>query len=173
MKSMLLILMGVSGSGKTTIGKRLAEELHGQFVDADQFHSLESIQKMSQGIPLTDGDRLPWLNALHDFIQKQLNTKRDTVLACSALKSSYRQILQAEDQSIQWVYLKGTTDLLQQRIQARQGHYMSPQLLTSQLESLEEPEGAIVIDIAQSPEAIIQDIKAQIIEEDSCSPRIG
>jgi gluconokinase len=160
---MLIILMGVSGSGKTTIGKRLAEELHGQFVDADQFHSLENIQKMNQGIPLTDGDRLSWLNTLHDFIQQQSNAKRDTVLACSALKSSYRQLLQADDQSIQWIYLKGTADLLQQRIQARQGHYMSPKLLSSQLEILEEPEEAIVIDIAQSPEAIVREIKAQFM----------
>jgi gluconokinase len=160
---MLIILMGVSGSGKTTIGKRLAEELHWQFIDADQFHSLENIQKMSQGIPLTDSDRLPWLSTLHDFIQQQSKAKRNTVLACSALKSSYRQLLQAEDLSIQWIYLKGTAELLQQRVQARQGHYMSPELLSSQFEILEEPEGAIVIDIAQSPEAIVQEIKAQLM----------
>lgn len=154
---MIILLMGVSGSGKTTIGKQLAEALHWQFQDADSFHTSANIARMRSGIPLTDADRLPWLLAMQQAIAVWLQSDTHTVLACSALKAAYRQKLCQS--SVKQVYLKGSFALIQQRLQHRHGHYMSADLLQSQFDALEEPEDAIVVDIDQPPAAIVAEIR--------------
>jgi gluconokinase len=157
---MICILMGVSGAGKSTIGQLVGQHLGWQFYDGDRFHPPENIAKMSSGIPLDDRDRLPWLLALQNLIEKTRHDNTHAIIACSALKQSYRQLLQGEQQDILWVYLKGSYDRLWQRIQQRQNHYMKAEMLRSQLESLEEPTDAVVIEISSTPEAIA----AQIVE---------
>ncbi|MBD2204984.1 gluconokinase [Calothrix sp. FACHB-1219] len=156
---MIIIVMGVSGSGKTTVGKLLAESLGWIFSDADAFHSPENVEKMQRGIPLTEADRKPWLEALQAVIKQWLHENTNVVLACSALKDSYRQFLLVDSERIQLVYLKGTYDLIQKRLQERQNHYMPEILLQSQFDALEEPLNTVYIDIAQSPQAIVQNIK--------------
>lgn len=131
--------MGVSGSGKTTIGQMLAESLHWEFHDADSFHSPDNIEKMRRGIPLDDNDRIPWLQSLQTAIINWLQDNRNVVLACSALKASYRQFL-VLDSDIKLVYLQGTFELIQTRLQKRENHFMNRELLTSQFASLEEPD---------------------------------
>ncbi|MBW4471175.1 MAG: gluconokinase [Stenomitos rutilans HA7619-LM2] len=155
---MIILVMGVSGSGKTTIGTQLAEALHWSFYDADSFHPPINIDKMRHGIPLSDVDRLPWLMALQQAIAGWLQSHTNTVLACSALKSEYRQRL-CLSQQVKQVYLKGSFALIQQRLQQRQGHYMKADLLQSQFDTLEEPEDAIQVDIDQSPSAIVMQIR--------------
>jgi len=157
----VILVMGVSGSGKTTIGQLLAASLHWKFSDADDFHPAANIEKMSHGIPLSDSDRLPWLEALRSAIEEWLQTGTNSVLACSALKSNYRQFLQISDQ-VKFIYLKGSFDLIQQRLYQRHGHYMKADLLKSQFDTLEEPDNALVIDIAQTPEAIVQQIRNEL-----------
>jgi gluconokinase len=157
---MVILIMGVSGSGKTSIGKLLAEALGWQFEDADSFHSTTSVEKMSRGIPLTDSDRLPWLKAMQCAISEWLQSGTDTVLACSALKVSYRQYLLLDSEQVRLVYLKGSPQLIRQRLNQRQGHYMKADLLQSQFETLEEPEDALTILIEQTPAAIVQQIIA-------------
>ena len=155
---MIVIVMGVSGSGKSTIGEMLASALNWGFCDADSFHSPANLQKMSQGIPLKDGDRIPWLAAMQKAIALWLQEERNMVLACSALKSSYRQMLDCDPEQMRFVYLQGNFDLIQQRLAMRQHHFMNPQLLQSQFDTLEEPESAIYIDISQPPAAIVRQI---------------
>jgi gluconokinase len=159
---MVILVMGVSGSGKTTIGQLLASSLHWQFSDADDFHSSANIQKMSHGIPLGDADRLPWLQALQQAIDEWLKTDTNVVLACSALKSSYRQFLCQESEQVKLVFLKGTFELIYQRLVERHEHYMQADLLQSQFEALEGPENALQIEIDQSPTAIVQQIRADL-----------
>lgn len=159
---MIVIVMGVSGSGKTTIGKMLAELLHWEFYDADSFHSQANIEKMSRGIPLNDKDRLPWLQTIQKAMQKWLEQNKNVVLACSALKDSYRQALCLDKKQVQIVYLKGSIELIAQRLAQRQNHFMKAELLQSQFLSLEEPKEVIIIDIAQPPQAIIQEIKSHL-----------
>jgi len=149
--------MGVTGSGKTTIGLALAQSLQWQFVDADEFHSPANVAKMRAGIPLDDADRAPWLAALHDAIAGWQETQTSVVLACSALKQSYRdQLLVSPD--VKLVYLRGSRELISQRLSQRHGHYMDPNLLSSQFSTLEEPQDAVVVDV----EADVPDIVAQI-----------
>lgn len=155
---MVIIIMGVSGSGKTTIGQMLAESLHWEFQDADSFHPIDNIEKMRHGIPLNDVDRIPWLQSLQIAISNWLQENKNVVLACSALKASYRQYLVLSS-DVKLVYLHGSFELIKDRIQKRQNHFMGVELLTSQFESLEEPENVIRVDISQSPQVIIQDIK--------------
>ena len=155
----VVLIMGVAGAGKTTIGKLLAKSLSWQFADADDFHSPANIAKMHQGIPLTDADRQPWLLTLQAAIGHWLQTSTSTVLACSALRADYRQLLTQGDDRVQVVYLKGNRELLQQRLQQRQGHYMNPDLLQSQLETLEAPIDGLQVDTDQPPEAIVQVIE--------------
>ena len=159
---MVIIIMGVSGSGKTTIGKMLAESLHWEFQDADSFHPLDNIEKMRHGIPLNDVDRIPWLQSLQIAISRWLQENKNVVLACSALKASYRQYLVLSS-NVKLVYLRGSFELIKDRLQKRQNHFMGVELLTSQFESLEEPDNVIRVDISQSPQVIIQDIK-QVLE---------
>ncbi len=162
---MIVIVMGVSGSGKSTIGKMLASELNWEFFDADDFHPSANIEKMRQGIPLTDADRMPWLLTLQDAIASILQQDRNAVLACSALKSSYREIMldNCDRSQIRLVYLKGSFQLIQERLKQRQNHYMSPDLLQSQFDILEEPEDAIYVDISQPMDAIAQQISQMVI----------
>ncbi|MBD2603267.1 gluconokinase [Scytonema hofmannii FACHB-248] len=155
---MIILVMGVSGSGKTTIGQLLAESLHCEFRDADSFHSPENIDKMRQGISLNDLDRIPWLLAMQQAIQHWLQENQNVVLACSALKASYRQYLLINDERVKLVYLKGSFELIQKRLQDRHNHFMSEKLLQSQFDTLEEPTDAILVDVFESPKEILQNI---------------
>lgn len=168
----IVILFGVTGSGKTTIGTLLAAELGWQFYDADRFHSADNIEKMRQGIPLTDADRQLWLGKLNQWVRSTLARSENAILACSALKAKYRQLLKVNE-AVQFVYLKGSFSLIETRLQNRQDHFMNPQLLPSQFETLEEDErGAIVVDIASSPEAIVRSLSRQFKVYKS-SPKSG
>jgi gluconokinase len=160
---MITIVMGVSGSGKTTVGKLLAQSLNWDFSDADDFHPSANIEKMSRGIPLEDADRLPWLLQLQAAIDRWLLENKNVVLACSALKASYRDILCRDQQRMKIVYLKGSFHLLATRLKTRENHYMKADLLLSQLETLEEPEDAIIIDASQPLELIVGKIKNHLM----------
>ena len=146
--------MGVAGIGKTTVGQALAQQLHWRFVDADDYHSAANVAKMHAGIPLSDADRAPWLDALHDAITSWLAAGENVVLACSALKAVYRERLLV-DPSVKLVYLRGTKELAASRLAARHGHYMNPALLQSQFDTLEEPADALTIDAAASTSEIV------------------
>ena len=152
---MVIILIGVAGSGKTTVGKLLAKTLGWSFYDADNFHSEDSIQKIKQGIPLTDDDRLPWLESIREFIDER---DEQMVFACSALKKSYRDLLRNSSAKIEFIYLKGTKDVILQRLEDRKGHFAGADILESQFEDLEEPEHALTEQVTQNPEAIVSDI---------------
>jgi carbohydrate kinase (thermoresistant glucokinase family) len=159
---MIYLVTGVSGVGKTTIGKALAKELHLPFFDADDYHSEANVQKMKNGIPLNDDDRAPWLATLADHIKKW-NKIGGAVLACSALKEAYRQKLQVIDQrELVFIFLHGNARLIQQRLQNRSGHYMPPRLLDSQLETLEVPDYGIQVDVSQPPDQILHEILGKI-----------
>lgn len=152
--------MGVAGSGKSTLGRTLAEELGWDFFDADDFHSMENIVKMAAGIPLDDADRMPWLMALNHKLMSTLDENRHPVLACSALKQSYRDVLLDAADGIAILYLKGSYDLIWSRIAAREGHYMKPNMLQSQFAALEEPQDALVVDISLPLEAMLDTVFA-------------
>ncbi len=160
---MVILLMGVSGSGKTTVGQLLASQLGWEFADGDDYHPAANIEKMRSGIPLTDAERAPWLGALDALIAGWISAQRNAILACSALKRTYREILQITP-DVRIVYLKGTPQLLQQRLHARVGHFMTERMLQSQLATLEEPEGedAVVVDIAQLPAEIVQEARTKL-----------
>jgi len=160
---MITIVMGVSGSGKTTVGQLLAQSLNWDFSDADDFHPSANIEKMSLGIPLEDADRLPWLLQLQAAIDRWLLENKNVVLACSALKASYREMLCRDPQRMKIVYLKGSFHLLATRLKNRENHYMKADLLLSQLDTLEEPEDAIIIDASQSLELIVRQIKNHLM----------
>ncbi|MBD2519469.1 gluconokinase [Nostoc sp. FACHB-973] len=159
---MIIIMMGVSGAGKTTIGKLLADSLDWEFSDADAFHSLENVEKMRCGIPLTEADRTPWLQDLQAAIKNWLQENKNMVLACSALKESYRQFLVVDSERIKLVYLKGSYELIQQRLQERHNHYMSEKLLNSQFNTLEEPSDTLYIDVIETPQVIVQNIRTAL-----------
>jgi gluconokinase len=154
--------MGVSGSGKSSIGQLLADSLDWEFSDADAFHSPENIEKMRHGIPLNDLDRVPWLLALQQAIQQWLQENKNMVLACSALKASYRQVLVLDEKRVIVVYLKGSFELIQKRLQQRHGHFMGEKLLKSQFDALEEPSGAVTVDISEPLEVIVQNIRVSL-----------
>ncbi len=155
---MVLILMGPMGCGKTTIGKMLAKKLGWPFYDGDAFHPKENVEKMRAGIALTDEDRRLWLEKLRDNIERWLKERQDTVLACSALKQSYRDILGVDQKNVRTIYLKGSYQLLRKRIEDRQHPYMNKDLLRSQLDTLEEPEEGLRADISATPEMIVSTI---------------
>jgi gluconokinase len=167
---MIIIIMGVSGSGKTTIGKLLADSLGWEFSDADAFHSPENVEKMRRGIALSEADRMPWLQDLQTAIKHWLQENKNVVLACSALKDSYRQFLvldgdgsaNAKGERTKLVYLKGSYELIQIRLQERSNHYMSEKLLNSQFDTLEEPLDTISVDVAQPPQIIVQNIRTAL-----------
>ncbi|HVP53877.1 MAG TPA: gluconokinase [Candidatus Eisenbacteria bacterium] len=158
---MVILLMGVTGSGKTTVGRALAESLHWQFVDADDFHPPENVAKMRAGIPLNDADRAPWLAVLREQIAKWLRARTDTVLACSALKQAYREQLMTDPQ-VKLVYLRGDQGVIAQRLSQRRDHYMEPGLLPSQLAALEEPGNALVVDVRAGVSDIVGRIRSQL-----------
>lgn len=160
MKNTIFYLMGVSGSGKTTIGVKLSKKLDIPFYDSDQFHPDANIEKMSAGIPLNDEDRQPWLRAIHDFVIQEL-PHGSLIIATSALKESYRDLLDGDlpaDQ-VQWIFLYGSYDLLYDRISDRQGHFMPESLLKSQFETLEIPHrNVIAVEVDKNPEEIVDEI---------------
>lgn len=158
---MIVIVMGTTGSGKTTIGSLLAKRLGWEFADGDDFHPPANVEKMKHGIPLTDADREPWLKALHDKIVEWNSEKRNVVLACSALKQSYRDELRASP-DVNFVYLKGSYALFSQRVLARKGHFAKQDLLASQFATLEEPADAITVDAAPPPEQIVSEVRKQL-----------
>lgn len=155
---MIILVMGVSGSGKTLIGSRLAETLGWSFYDADDFHPAVNLEKMSRDIPLTECDRAPWLANLQRAIAQWLQEGKNVVLACSLLKASHRHQLCLDPEQIRLVYLQGPFSLIQQRLTNRQGHFMKVQMLQSQFDDLEEPSGGIRVDVAQTPTAIVAEI---------------
>jgi gluconokinase len=158
------LIMGVSGSGKTTVGRALVERLTSagcpgwEFLDADDFHPPANIARMAAGIPLTDADRQPWLEALNKALAASRQAGRHPVLACSALKQAYRERLLEGLPGIIIVYLQGNYEVIWERMAARPEHYMQPAMLHSQFEALEEPQGALVADVRQPPEEIVEAI---------------
>ena len=159
---MILVLFGVSGSGKTTIGRLLAQELDWNFYDADDFHPTSNVEKMRQGLPLAEADRWPWLERLRELLTQGIARKEELILACSALKEEYRKYLHINDE-IKWIFLKGEYQLIADRIQDRRGHFMNPNLLRDQFEVLEEPRGnAVVIDIEADPTTIVERIRNKL-----------
>ena len=163
--------MGVAGSGKTTLGVRVAKTLAWEFADGDDFHPAANIEKMAHGIPLTDSDRAPWLVTLRRLIEDWLAAGKSGVLACSALKATYREELKI-DSRVVFVYLKASPEVLLERLRARSGHYMKPGMLESQLATLEEPGDAIVVDVSGPIEQTVQTILKGIGKPDD-SKRLG
>lgn len=155
---MVLIMMGVTASGKTTVGERLSKRLKWPFYDADAFHPPANIAKMSRGEPLTDEDRQPWLAALHAKIAEHSHAGRPAVFACSALKETYRDTLRGDLPDVHFVYLKGDPAVLQARLDHRKGHFMPRTMLPSQLEALQEPADALVLDAANTPSSLVRQI---------------
>jgi gluconokinase len=153
----IIVVEGVAGSGKTTVGQLLAAQLDYLFLEGDSLHSARNIEKMTRGIPLTDDDRAPWLVAIHACIVESYRIHQGVVVTCSALKERYRKAL-ADGVSITWVYLKGSEELLRARLQRRQNHFFKVQMLASQFADLEEPTDAIVIDITLAPDAAVRQI---------------
>ena len=154
--------MGVAGAGKTTIGRLLAQRLGWRFYDADDLHPAANRDKMRNGVALTDDDRRPWLEAVRDEIARCLNNGENAVIACSALKSSYRKLLGAPNEHLQFVYLKGSIEALTARLAARRDHFFPERLLKSQLETLEEPDDALIESIDRSPTEIVESIRQRL-----------
>ena len=153
--------MGVVGSGKTTVGSLLAGQLGWTFADADNFHPPSNIEKIGRGIPLSDDDRRPWLERLRAEICRWIGEGRNAVLACSALKRRYRQELEAGPE-VRFIYLKGSADLIAERLDSRAGHFAGKQILPSQLADLEEPENAIVAEIDSNPQQLVAEIRQKL-----------
>jgi gluconokinase len=158
---MIVIIMGVVGAGKTTVGSLLAQQLHWEFADADDFHPHSNIEKIRRGIPLTDADREPWLDRMSQAVGGWIKARKNVVLACSALKRKYRQELVLGPE-VRFVYLKGSAPLIATRLHARQGHFAGESILASQMADLEEPEMAVVADITRTPTQIVEDIRKQL-----------
>jgi gluconokinase len=158
---MIILLMGVTGSGKTTVGRLLAQQLSWQFVDGDEFHSAANIAKMRQGIALTDVDRKPWLEAIREAILRWVAESKSVVLACSALKEKYRSPLRVGP-AVKLVYLRGSYDTISARLAERHGHFATSALLASQFADLEEPGDALIVDLSRSPEEIVSTIRGAL-----------
>jgi gluconokinase len=158
---MILLVMGVTGAGKTTVGKLLAEKLHWTFLDADAFHPPANIEKMKRGIPLSDLDRAPWLAAIHAELLRRNSAKENIVLACSALKRAYRAQL-AERLDVQIIYLQGSFASIRAQVVERQGHFAGEAILAAQFADLEEPSGALACDVATPPEEIVSSVCAKL-----------
>jgi gluconokinase len=159
-----VVLMGVAGSGKSSVGRALAEELGWEFHDGDDFMPTANVQKMASGIPLTDPDRFPWLDTLQALIADKLASDHSLVLACSSLKEIYRQRLRANNPNVVFVHLKGDFELIKSRLEARPGHFMKAGMLQSQFETLEDPADAIAVNVDQPIPAVVSDIVAQLQE---------
>jgi len=154
-KALVIVMMGVSGSGKTLVGSLLANRLNWMYRDADNFHSKENREKMANGIPLTDQDRAGWLMTLRRLISRFMERNEDLILACSALKESYRQTLRVNE-DVRFVYLRGSYQQIEARMKERKDHYMKSEMLKSQFETLEEPRDALTVDISQTPQEIVK-----------------
>jgi gluconokinase len=161
---MIVIVMGVVGAGKTTVGKLLADQMGWEFADADEFHPASNVEKIRDGVPLTDSDREPWLDLLHAKVVEWIEQCRSAVLACSALKKTYRAKLDAGP-DVRFVYLKGSGDLIASRLRARRGHFAGESILASQLADLEEPADAITVKISETPQQIVSDIRKSLALE--------
>lgn len=149
--------MGVSGSGKSTVGAALARLLKWPFFDGDKFHPESNVAKMAAGQPLTDEDRAPWLERIHKLIAEKLAAGDSLIVACSALKSAYRRALMGDLPDVQFLYLKGERELIAQRLNDRQGHFMPAELLDSQFATLEEPGRAVIVDISSDLDEVVVD----------------
>jgi gluconokinase len=154
----IVILMGVSGSGKTTIGQLLAKELGWQFYEGDAFHPRHNVDKMQRGIPLNDEDRMPWLEALRKLIDHLLAQSQRAVITCSALKQTYREGLIEGHPHVTFVYLHGSYKLIHQRLESRDHHFMNPDLLASQFRTLEKPDDVPLANVADPPDVIVDKI---------------
>ncbi len=159
---MIVIVMGVTGAGKTTVGREFAKSLGWEFHDGDELHSEESKRKMHRGMALDDADRAPWLAAIRKLIQGMLVEGRNGVVACSALKQSYRDEIVLDPESVKVVYVKGSKEVIAERLRHRGGHFMNPDLLQSQFDTLEEPRDAIVVDVSMAPEAIVREMRTRL-----------
>ena len=159
---MIILLMGVTGSGKTTVGSLLAQKLGWEFDDADGYHPAANIEKMSRGIPLDDADRAPWLAALREAILQYIAQKKNVVLACSALKRDYRDEL-AVGPEVRLVYLKGSYEVIAARLRKRLGHFAGEGILAGQFRDLEEPRDAIVVSVEGDPEEIVGQIRRAVV----------
>lgn len=159
----MIVLVGVSGSGKTTVGERLAADLGWPFHEGDRYHSATSVAKMRRGVPLTDADRGPWLDRLHGLMQRHADRREDAVIACSALKQSYRDRLRGDLRGVRVVHLAGPRALLVERLTSRPDHFFNPVLLDSQLATLEPPaDAALTVDIRQPIDAIVGEIRREL-----------
>jgi len=161
---MIVIVMGVVGAGKTTVGKLLASQLGWEFADADDFHPESNVEKIRHGIALTDEDREPWLDRLQEAIVRWVAGGKSVVLACSALKRAYRAKLCVSPQ-VRFVYLKGSFALIADRLRSRHGHFAGESILASQLAELEEPEQAITVEIRDAPEQMVAEIRRALAME--------
>lgn len=160
---MVVIVMGVSGSGKTTVGKLLADQLGWTFGEADDYHPPTNVEKMRRGQPLTDDDRRPWLDALRGWIAEACDRGTNAVLACSALKLVHRRHLEPKVEGcVRYVYLHGSRDLIRRRLEAREGHFLDPSLLDSQFEALEPPTDAVRVDVAPPPEVVAAEVRRKL-----------
>lgn len=157
-EEMVIVLMGVAGSGKTTVGRMLAHRLGWPFRDADNFHPMRNREKMRRGISLDDNDRRPWLEAVRASIIESINGKENAVYACSALKQAYRKLLGTDTGEVEFVYLKGSPRIIAERLANRKGHFFDPALLQSQFNDLEEPCNVLEVDVSPPPEAITDSI---------------
>jgi gluconokinase len=158
--SMIVVITGVSGSGKSSIGKRLAEAMNCEFYEGDDYHSRANKEKMQAAIPLTDEDRWPWLAAIRDSISEALVEERNAVVSCSALTQAYRDCLRQP--GVEFVYLKGDFGLLRERLEKRRGHFFDPKLLASQFAALEEPRGVLTVEATWTPAAIVREIQERL-----------
>jgi gluconokinase len=158
---MIAIVMGVVGAGKTTVGRLLAGQLGWEFADADDFHPPANVEKIRQGIALNDDDRRPWLGRLRAAINGWISEKRNVVLACSALKRTYRRELEAGPE-VRFVYLKGSAELIADRLRSRHGHFAGEPILASQFADLEEPETGVTVEIASTPQEIVGEIRERL-----------
>ena len=158
---MVIVVLGVAGSGKTTVGTMLADALHCPYLEGDSLHSPENIDKMTRGIPLTDSDRGPWLSAIHARMLDFFDRGQDLVVGCSALNEKYRQVL-SRGIAIRWVYLKASPALIRSRLSDRKNHFMKVDMVDSQFDVLEEPSDAIVVDAGAPPRTVVNRVLSQL-----------